>query len=66
MTSHSFRTTNHQENNFHLSNKKAIYYNMRVYYEATNQNPFEVMPFTYHIKEGLTDREFQKFEESYS
>ena len=66
MTSHSFRTTNHQENNFHLSNKKAIYYNMRVYYEATNQNPFEVMPLTYHIKEGLTDREFQKFEESYN
>jgi len=27
-------TTNHQENNFHLSNKKAIYYNMKIYYES--------------------------------
>jgi hypothetical protein len=35
ITSHSFRITNHIENNFHLSNKKAIYYNMKVYYEAT-------------------------------
>lgn len=34
LTSHSLRTTNHQENNYHLSNKKAIYYNMKVYYEA--------------------------------
>ena len=28
-------TTNHQENNYHLSNKKAIYYNMKIYYEST-------------------------------
>lgn len=35
VTGHHLRTTNHQENNFHLSNKKAIYYNMKVYYEAT-------------------------------
>ena len=35
VTSHAIRTTNHMENNFHLSNKKALYYNMLVYYEAT-------------------------------
>ena len=35
VSSHSFRTTNHMENNFHLSNKKAIYYNMKIYYEET-------------------------------
>lgn len=35
VTSHGIRTTNHMENNFHLSNKKALYYNMLVYYEAT-------------------------------
>ena len=33
-TSHSVITYNHMENNFHLSNKKAIYYNMKIYYEA--------------------------------
>lgn len=35
-TSHSIITCNHMENNFHLSNKKAIYYNMKLYYELTN------------------------------
>jgi len=34
-TSHSLIISNHQENNFHLSNKKAIYYNMKIYYEST-------------------------------
>jgi tubulin--tyrosine ligase len=33
-TSHSVLTYNHMENNFHLSNKKAIYYNMKIFYES--------------------------------
>ena len=65
ITSHGFRTTNHMENNFHLSNKKAIYYNMKSYYESTNQNTFDFLPLTYHIKDGLTDSAFNKFEETY-
>lgn len=59
-------TTNHQENNFHLSNKKAIYYNMKIYYEATGQNPFDTIPLTYHIKEGENDREFLKFVDTFN
>ena len=51
-------TTNHQDNNFHLSNKKAIWYNMRIYYESLNLNPFDYMPLTFHIKDGENDREF--------
>ena len=66
ITSHNMITTNHQENNFHLSNKKAIYYNMKIYYESLGQNPFDFMPLTYHIKEGDSDREFQKFIETYN
>jgi len=65
-TSHSMTTTNHQENNFHLANKKAIYYNMKVYYDATHQNIFDYLPITFHIKDGVTDREFSKFEEAYN
>lgn len=34
LTSHSVITYSHMENNFHLSNKKAIYYNMKIYYES--------------------------------
>jgi hypothetical protein len=33
-TSHHMITYNHMENNFHLSNKKALYYNMKIYYES--------------------------------
>lgn len=58
--------TNHQENNFHLSNKKAIYYNMKIYYEATQQNTFDYLPLTYHIKDGLSDTAFSKFEETFN
>ena len=49
------------ENNFHLSNKKAIYYNMKQYYEVTKQNPWEFIPLTFHIKEGVNDKEYAKF-----
>ena len=57
-TAHNVITYNHQENNFHLSNKKAIYYNMKCYYEALGQNPFDNLPLTFHIKEGDSDKEF--------
>lgn len=50
------------ENNFHLSNKKAIFYNMKVYYEAIGVEYFQRLPLTFHIKEGLNDVQFQKFE----
>ena len=39
---------------------------MRVYYEATNQQVFDYLPLTFHIKDGLQDREFTKFEETYN
>jgi hypothetical protein len=53
------------ENNYHLSNKKAIYYNMKVYYEAIGKEYHTVMPLTFHIKEGLNDPQFLKFEQLY-
>ena len=39
---------------------------MRVYYESTSQSTFDYMPLTYHIKEGLLDHQFHKFEETYN
>jgi hypothetical protein len=38
------------ENNYHLSNKYALFYNMRKYYKALGRDPFEVLPLTFHIK----------------
>ena len=39
---------------------------MKVYYDATHQNIFDYLPITFHIKDGVTDREFSKFEEAYN
>lgn len=49
------------ENNYHLSNKYALFYNMRKYYKALNRDPFEVLPLTFHVKSGLSDPEYGKF-----
>lgn len=43
------------ENNYHLSNKKAIYYNMKVYLEAIGKEYHSCLPVTFHIKEGISD-----------
>lgn len=56
---------NHLENNWHLSNKKALFYNMKSYYEAKKINPFEFIPITFHI-EDLSSKEFGKFLEYYN
>ena len=54
-TSHNSIIYSKMENNYHLSNKKAIYYNMKVYYEAVGKEYFQTLPLTFHIKEGLND-----------
>ncbi len=38
--SSQFRMHNHLENNWHLSNKKALFCNVKSYYEAKKINPF--------------------------
>jgi tubulin--tyrosine ligase len=64
-TSHGCIMYAKMENNYHLSNKKAIYYNMKVYYEAIGRDYFKSLPLTFHIKEGLNDPQFLKFEQLY-
>jgi len=60
-TQHAFLLCNHLENNYHLSNKKALYYNMKTYYENTGKEWFHFLPLTFHIKDGVSDKEFQRF-----
>ena len=55
---------NHLENHIHISNKKALFLNLRNYFEKCHKNPFDIIPLTFHIK-GLNDPELQKFEEYY-
>lgn len=56
---------NHLENHFHLSNKKALFYNFRTYMDHIGEDPFKHIPLTFHIKEGTSDKEFLRFVEYY-
>ncbi len=57
----SVRMCNHLENHYHLSNKKAMFFNMNQYYLAMKRDPFDTLPLTFHIRTGVDDPEFQKF-----
>ena len=43
------------EDNFHISNKKAMFINLKNYYEAIGKNVFDAVPVTFHIQNGVTD-----------
>jgi len=53
---------NHLEGNFHLSNKKALFYNMKTLCEWKSEDVFDYLPHTFHIKDGVLDKEFARFE----
>ena len=55
------KLANKIEDNYHLCNKKALFVNMKNYYEAIGEDPFDSLPVTFHIKEGLTDPNFLAF-----
>ena len=53
------------EDNYHLSNKKALFLNMKYFYEAVGENPYNALPVTFHVKAGLEDPEYQEFRQFY-
>ena len=64
VTSHNILCYGKMENNFHLSNKKAIFYNMKVYYEAKSEIKkikisdlfLDEIFLLFRIKEKLSDK----------
>jgi tubulin monoglycylase TTLL3/8 len=56
---------NKLEDNFHLSNKKALFLNMKLYYEAMGKDIFGALPVTFHVKEGVDSAEWNKFKAYY-
>lgn len=48
-----------------MNNKKALYVNMKNYYEALGEDVFANIPLTFHIKTGLDDPEFNRFRQTY-
>ena len=55
---------NHVENNWNLSNKKALFMNMKNYFTAKKVNPFDYIPMTFHIEE-IGDKQYDSFIEEY-
>jgi hypothetical protein len=53
------------EANYHLSNKKSLFWNMTNYYKKLGQDPFERLPLTFHVENGLNDPEFANFKNFY-
>ena len=60
-----YKVCNHLEGHIHLSNKKALYYNMKNYFECLGENPFDYIPLTFHIQEGSTDAQYEIFLKTY-
>ena len=58
---------NRLDDNYHLSNKKALFLNVSMYYRAMGINPFEVaIPLTFNVKAPHNgDAEYSKFSRAY-
>ena len=57
----NLRVCNKIAGNFHLSNKKGLYYNMKTYCEALEKDVFEIIPLTFHVL-SAEDLNYRKFE----
>jgi tubulin polyglutamylase TTLL1/tubulin monoglycylase TTLL3/8 len=66
LSSATLRTHNKLEHNYHLANKKTLFYSMKKYYEALERDPFQVLPLTFHIQDGPLDPEFARFQAVFS
>ena len=56
---------NHLQFNHFIGNKKALFYNLKKYYELLKKNVFEIIPLTFHIKDGQKDPEYSSFLKEY-
>lgn len=61
----SSRIYNHLENNFLLSDKKALFLSLRHYYVSQKLDPFDFIPLTFHIRKHTEDPEYTRFQEYY-
>lgn len=49
---------NHLINNYVLGNKKALFNTMAAYYQSQEQEVFDYLPLTFHIKDGIEDKKY--------
>lgn len=56
---------NHFLDNYHLGNKKSLYYHLKHYCQHANIELFSIIPLTFHIRKGTEDPEFQNFSQAF-
>ncbi|CAD8118984.1 unnamed protein product [Paramecium sonneborni] len=64
--SKNYKMHNHMQDNWHLGNKKALFYNMRNYFKIIKEDYTKYIPITFHIQKGMTDPEYFKFFDYYN
>jgi hypothetical protein len=64
-SSASLSVFNHLEYNNCLSQKKSLYHCLKIFYRTQDQDVFDYLPLTFHIKKGALDEELRRFEEMY-
>jgi len=59
--SSGLKMCNHLDHNYHLGNKKALFYNLREYCEKNKEDIFDIVPLTFHIENGKKDDQYLRF-----
>lgn len=60
------RMHNRLPGNYHLSNKKCLYYNVYNYYLSRRKDINKALPLTFHIAHGLSDPNYLQWEKYYN
>jgi len=65
-TSNGIFSYNWIDDNYHLSSKKAIYWNLKAYYDILKQDYSNTLPLTFHVQNDTNDEEFKHFKEYFN
>lgn len=55
------KVQNHLIENYFIGNKKALFYNLKAYYQHIKQSVFSIIPLTFHIAKGTEDPQYSDF-----
>jgi tubulin polyglutamylase TTLL1/tubulin monoglycylase TTLL3/8 len=55
------RLQNHLVENYYIGNKKALFYNLKKYYDFQGKDVFQVIPVTFHVQKGVDDPQYHQF-----
>jgi hypothetical protein len=57
----SLKVQNHLAENYYIGNKKALFYNLKRYYQFIGKPLFDAVPLTFHLTRGIEDQQYGEF-----